>query len=58
MQAVKRILESEEYGAEVRAQEQEIESRSDFELVPYMLFDNKTVLQGVISPGAMKKALA
>ncbi len=57
-EAVKRILESEEYGAEVRAQEQEIESRSDFELVPYMLFDNKTVLQGVISPGAMKKALA
>lgn len=55
--AVKSVLDSDEYGEQVHEEEQEIDSRPDFDLIPYMLFDDKTVLQGVISPGAMKKAL-
>lgn len=57
-EAVKKVLESDAYGEQVRAQEQEVDSREDFDLVPYMVFNDTTVLQGVISPGAMKKALA
>lgn len=57
-EAVKSVLESDQYGDQVKSEEQEIDARSDFDLIPYMLFDDSTVLQGVISPGAMKKALA
>lgn len=56
--AVKEVLNSDQYGAQVRAEEEEVDQRKDFDLIPYMVFDNKTVLQGVISQGAMKKALA
>ena len=56
--AVRKVLESDEYGDQVKAEEQEVDQRKDFDLIPYMVFDGKTVLQGVISPGAMKKALA
>lgn len=55
---VKAMLESDEYGDQVKAEEKEVDARPDFDLIPYMIFDGKTVLQGVISPGAMKKALA
>ncbi len=55
---VKEVLASDKYGEQVRAEEQEVDSRKDFDLIPYMVFNNDTVLQGVISPGAMKKALA
>lgn len=55
---VKGMLESDAYTQQVREEETEINSRKDFELIPYMLFDDKVALQGVISPGAMKKALA
>lgn len=55
---VKKVLESEMYGDQVKAEEQEVDQRKDFDLIPYMIFDGTTVLQGVISPGAMKKALA
>ncbi len=55
---VKEVLESDRYGAQVKAEEQEVDKRPDFDLIPYMVFDDTTVLQGVISPGAMKKALA
>ena len=55
--AVKNILESDAYGEQVKAEENEIDQRKDFDLIPYMLFNNSTALQGVISPGAMKKAL-
>ncbi len=57
-EGVKALLGSDEYGDQVKAEEQEIDNRPDFDLIPYMLFDDSTVLQGVISPGAMKKALA
>ena len=56
--AVKEVLESDMYGDQVRAEEKEVDERRDFDLIPYIVFNDKTVLQGVISPGAMKKALA
>lgn len=56
--AVKAVLESNEFAMQVRAEEKEIDSRADFDLIPFMVFDNTTVLQGVISPSAMKEALA
>ncbi|MBD5280994.1 MAG: DsbA family oxidoreductase [Bacteroides sp.] len=56
--AVQAVLESDEYGDLVKAEEKEVDERKDFDLIPYMVFDDSTVLQGVISPGAMKKALA
>lgn len=52
------VLESEEYGDRVKAEEKEVDQRKDFDLIPYMVFNDSTVLQGVISPGAMKAALA
>ena len=56
--AVKVVLESDKYGDEVKEQENEVNQRKDFDLIPFMVFGNSTVLQGVISPDAMKKALA
>lgn len=55
---VKSVLESDKYADRVHAEEQEVDSRKDFDLVPYMVFNDDIVLQGVISAGAMKKALA
>lgn len=55
--AVRAVLESDTYADRVKAEEQDVDQRKDFDLIPYMVFDNLTVLQGVISPGAMKKAL-
>lgn len=56
--AVKTMLESDEYAAQVKDDEKEVDAHPDFDLIPYMVFDDTIVLQGVISPGAMKKALA
>ncbi len=56
-EAVKAVLESDQYAAQVKAEEREIEAREDFDLIPYMLFNDTEVLQGVISPAAMKRAL-
>ena len=55
--SVEAVLESEMYGDQVKAEAKELEEKADFEFVPYMVFDDATVLQGVISVGAMKKAL-
>ncbi len=55
---VRKVLESDQYADQVKAEEQEVDRRTDFDLIPYMVFNDSTVLQGVISPGAMKKALA
>ncbi|MDE7096194.1 MAG: DsbA family oxidoreductase [Muribaculaceae bacterium] len=55
---VRKVLESDEYAGQVHEEEQEVDQRKDFDLIPYMVFNDSTVLQGVISPGAMKKALA
>lgn len=54
---VKAMLESDDYGSQVRHEEAEIDARADFDLIPYMVFDNTTVLQGVITIADMKKAL-
>ncbi|MDE5837450.1 MAG: DsbA family protein, partial [Paramuribaculum sp.] len=56
--AVRAVLESDEYAAQIKTEEQEVDKRKDFDLIPYMVFDNKTVLQGVITPDEMKNALA
>ena len=56
--AVKAVLDSDKYAAQVAEEEKEVDARKDFNLIPYMVFNDSTVLQGVISPGAMKKALA
>lgn len=55
--SVEVVLESEMYGDQVKAEAKELEEKGDFEFVPYMVFGEGTVLQGVISVGAMKKAL-
>lgn len=51
------VLDSREYGDQVEAEEREVDARKDFDLIPYMVFNGSTVLQGVISPEAMAKAL-
>ena len=56
--AISAVLESDEFAAQVKADEQEVDQRKDFDLSPFMVFDNATVLQGVITPDEMKKALA
>ena len=56
--AVMAVLDSDMYGDQVKAEEKEVDERKDFDLIPFMVFNDKTVLQGVIRPGAMKKALA
>ena len=55
---VKAVLSGDEYGSQVKEEEQEVDQRKDFDLIPYMVFNDSTVLQGVISPGTMKKALS
>lgn len=55
--AVKAVLDSDKYTDDVRQQESEVDARPDFDLIPYMVFDNSTVLQGVITIADMKKAL-
>lgn len=55
---VRSVLESDRYADQVKAEEAEVDARKDFELIPYMVFNDSTVLQGVITPAAMKKALA
>ena len=56
--AVSAVLESDEYATQVKTEEQEVDQRKDFDLIPYMVFDNATVLQGIITPAEMKNALA
>ena len=56
--AVKSMLESQVYSDQVKAEEEDVDKREDFELIPYMVFNDSAVLQGVISPGAMIKALS
>ena len=55
---VQAVLDSDQYAAQVKAEEQEVDARKDFDLIPYMVFNDSTVLQGIISPGEMKSALA
>lgn len=56
--AVKSVLDSDMYADQVKAEEEEVSERKDFNLIPFMVFNDTTVLQGDISPEAMKKALS
>lgn len=55
---VAHMLESQAYGEQVKEEVAALNERKDFNYVPFMEFEDGTVLQGVISPGALKKALA
>lgn len=50
------MFSSDKYTDEIRRDEAELEEKK-FDYIPYMLFDDGQVLQGVISPGALKKVL-
>lgn len=54
---VETMLNSDRYKDQVKEEAMDLDKREDFDLIPYMVFNGTTVLQGVISPGAMKKAL-
>ena len=45
---VLRMLQTDAYVEAVRRDQDEIDARTDFEFVPYMLLDNGSVLQGVM----------
>lgn len=53
---VKEVLQSDRYTEEVRTDEAEAE-KLDLEYIPYLRFDNEKVLQGVLSPGMIRKAI-
>lgn len=55
--AVKDVLESDQYGDRVKAEEQEVDQRRDFNFIPFMVFNGSTVLQGEIGPEEIKTAL-
>lgn len=48
------MLRGREYADAVRADEREIDAREDFEYVPYMLFSNGSVIQGVLTESELK----
>lgn len=50
------MFESDKYTDAIRQDEAELEEKK-FDYIPYMLFDDGQVLQGVISSGALKKTL-
>lgn len=55
--SVETVLSSEMYADQVRSEVKALDENEDFEFVPFIVFDEDMILQGVISPGAMKKAL-
>lgn len=54
---VEEMFATDQYAALIRQNEEELDEKK-FDYIPYMQFDDDTVLQGVISAGALKKALA
>ena len=55
--AVLEMLRGYDFVEEVRKDEAEIDSREDFEFVPYLLLANGAVLQGVMKKDAMRQWL-
>lgn len=53
---IEAMLNTDSYTDEIRQDEAELEEKK-FDYIPYMLFDDGQVLQGVISSGALKKVL-
>ena len=54
---VEAMFASDQYIPLIRQDEEELNAKK-FDYIPYMLFDDDTVLQGVISVGALRKALS
>lgn len=55
---VAHMLESQAYGEQVKEEVAALNERKDFNYIPFMEFEDGTVLQGVISVGALKKILS
>lgn len=55
-EAVEKMFATEDYIAEIRADEKEAD-KNNLEYIPYMYFPDGEVLQGVVSVGMLKKAL-
>lgn len=53
---IEAMFATDRYTEAIRQDEAELEEKK-FDYIPYMLFDDGTVLQGVISIGALKKTL-
>lgn len=51
------MLAGEEYVDAVRADEAEIDARADFEYIPYMLFGNGSVIQGVLKEEELRELI-
>ncbi|MDE5874143.1 MAG: DsbA family oxidoreductase [Muribaculaceae bacterium] len=54
---VMEMFSTDAFIAEVRKDEEEIEARSDFEFIPFMLLPDGSVKQGVVSVGGLRKWL-
>lgn len=54
--AVEAMFATDRYTEAIRRDEAELDEKK-FDYIPYMLFDDGAVLQGVISVGALKKAV-
>lgn len=53
---IEAMLATDHYTDAIRQDEAELEEKK-FDYIPYLLFDDGTVLQGVVSAGALKKAV-
>lgn len=53
---VVKMLATDEFTEEVRRDEKEADAKG-LELIPYMVFDDKELLQGILSPGAIRKVI-
>lgn len=51
---VLKMFSSDAYIADVRKDEEELDSRADFEFIPFMLLPDGTVRQGVVSVGGLR----
>lgn len=51
------VLNSDAYADQVKEEAALLKDRKDFDYIPFMEFEDGTVLQGVVSPGALKKAI-
>lgn len=55
--SVESVLDSTMYEEQVKKEEESLNNNKEFDLIPFMVFNDSKVLQGIISIGAMKKAL-
>lgn len=55
--SVETVLGSEMYADQVREEVKALNENEDYEYVPYMVFNDDVILQGVINAGSIKRAL-